>query len=426
MKEEVSYINDVIYPDFFYKEMQSIWLNSILTILGFKTIDINKAFSYLELACGTGTNLIISAINNPQAKFVGIDFNEEHIKIAKKRASFIGLKNVEFLACDFETFLQTNTKTFDFIVNHGTFSWVSSFQQKVILKILARFLNDLGVFYIHYMTYPASSALRSVQKLFNLVAKQSNDSSLNKIKKAKELFFKLEEAGAFIDNPQIEAIKKTLNQDDAYLAHEFLTDYWTPLYSVDLHNMVYQNTGLNFIASANPCDNIENISIVSKMQNIIRDTSFMPLKEYLKDLARNSKQRIDIFQKNPKTLSNEEHMESINKMQFKLLPKAKSLNEIVFHSSAGEIKAPKEAIFPMIESLLKKDRTFEDLSKLKSFSNNPMFLLESIFLMMNENLLHPKNIQNPSKKEYLKKFDELMKKIGNEIKIIPECKTAIF
>jgi hypothetical protein len=67
----------------------------------------------------------------------------------------------------------------------------------------------------------------------------------------KNLFDDLNNAGAFVDNPKIDSIVKTLNQSSDYLAHEFLTDFWNPLYSVDVHKMVYENTKTTFLGSAN-------------------------------------------------------------------------------------------------------------------------------------------------------------------------------
>jgi len=208
MKKKDGYIIDVAYPIFFYKQMQPLWLKSVINFLGFKTVDIAKPFSYLELACATGINLIVCAINNPNAHFVGVDFNKEHIKKAKQNADFIGLKNIEFICCDFEDFLNINKKKFDFIVNHGTFSWISPKKQKNILDIVSNFLNDFGIFYLHYMCYPGSASLLPISKLLNIVDSQFSNSSIDSIEVSKKLFNDLNSAGVFIDNPKIESIKK--------------------------------------------------------------------------------------------------------------------------------------------------------------------------------------------------------------------------
>ena len=426
MKKKDGYILDSTYPIFFYKEITPLWLNSAINFLGFKTPNISENFIYLELACATGINLIVNAINNPNGHFVGVDFNQKHIEIAKQNANEIGLKNIEFICCDFATFFEKNKRKFDFIVNHGTFSWVSPDVQKNILDIIENFLNDFGIFYLHYMCYPGSATLLPIQKLFNIVDSCIGEQSLKSVEIAKNLFDDLNSAGAFVDNPKIDSIVKTLNQRSEYLAHEFLTDFWNPLYSVDVHKMVYENTKTTFLGSANIVENIENISIPAKLQEIIKNIKAPDLKEYLKDLARNSKQRVDIFQKNPQMFSNNEHIEEINKLKFTLLSNSPKKGAITFNTLIGDIEAPKEVISPMLESLTKKDMSFKELLEFDSFKNNPLFLIETIFLMMNENYLQiVSSIEQNISEDFISKFDELMKKNGVNLKIHSKCCTAI-
>ncbi|MCR1816246.1 class I SAM-dependent methyltransferase [Aliarcobacter butzleri] len=426
MKKQDGYILDVSYPIFFYKEMTPLWLNSAINFLGFKTKDILKEFSYLELACATGINLIVNAINNPNGHFIGVDFNKNHIEIARKKANEIGIKNIEFICCDFATFLENNKQKFDFIVNHGTFSWISPVHQKNILDIVSNSLNDFGIFYLHYMCYPASASLLPIQKLLSLVDSHTNNSSLKSIEMGKNLFDDLDSAGAFVDYSRLEAIKKTLNQDNSYLAHEFLTDYWNPLFSVDVHKMVFENTKATFLGSANLIENMDNISIPSKLQGILRDIKAPALKEYIKDLARNQKQRVDIFQKNPQIFENEEHIKTINKMSFKLLPNAPKSGSMTFKTPIGDIEAPKEVISEMLEKLSKKEMSFEELSILKSFINKPIFLIETIFLLMNANYLQVVSINEKYvDKNFVDRFNNKMKENGINLEIYPKCCTAI-
>lgn len=415
MKKQDGYVIDTIYPKFFYKEMQPLWLNTVINFLGFKTPYIETSFSYLELACATGTNLLVCAINYPQGHFVGVDFNEEHIKKAKAAAEYIGLNNVEFIHCDFLYFLENNNSKFDFIVSHGTFSWVSVIQQSNILNIAKKFLNDSGVLYLHYMCYPGSAPLQPVQKLLSLVDESLLGSSLNNIEIGKKFFFNLNDAGAFIHNPEIEPIIKTLENSSDYLAHEFLTDYWQPLYSVDVHKMIFNVTKMTYLGSANPCNNIDNISIPSKIQNIIKNTQDPALKEYLRDLARNSKQRVDIFQKNPKVLNNTDHINTINRIILKLLAHAPKSGGIDFQTQIGEIKASKGMISPLLEYLAKKERSFSELLDLTAFKNNPIFLIESIFLLMDAGYLQP--VLTRVDHHQVEKFNEVMKKEGSPIRI---------
>ncbi|WP_419673502.1 methyltransferase regulatory domain-containing protein [Aliarcobacter butzleri] len=125
--------------------------------------------------------------------------------------------------------------------------------------------------------YPGSTPLLPIQKLLNLVDHHVNESSNKSIEIAKNLFNDLNNAGTFVDNPKINSIVKTLENSNSYLAHEFLTDYWNPLFSVDVHKMVFENTKATFLGSANVIENLDNISIPSKIQEIIKNTKALDL-----------------------------------------------------------------------------------------------------------------------------------------------------
>lgn len=425
MSKQNGYVIDTTYPVFFYKEMQPLWLKTIVSFLGFETPEINKDFSYLELGCATGINLLVSAINYPRAHFVGVDFNQQHIEKAKQLANSLGLQNIKFIHSDFANFLEENTQKFDFIVNHGTFSWISEQHQQNILDIVAKSLNDKGLFYLHYMCYPGSAHLQPVQKLLHLVDTQTQDSSLDSIEVGKKLFFDLNEAGAFIDHKNINPILNVFKNNNAYLAHEFLTNHWQPLYSVDVHEQVFQTSELNYLGSANSIENMESLSIPTNLQSIVANIKAPALKEYVKDLARNTKQRTDIFQKKPKSLNNLEHIEAINRIRFKLLPAAPQNGNVIFRTSIGDIKASNEVILPMFKSMQKKDRSFEELLGLPTFKNNPLFLIETIFLAMHAGYLHPvSEIANTQTQSLAEKLDRIMQKDEIKFKNFYECATA--
>ena len=405
------YVSDISYPMHLQKEIQPIWLASATTFLGFESINITEKFTYLELGCASGLNLIISAINNPTGYFIGIDFNEEHIIKAKEIASSIGLLNIEFIHSDFKSFSQKTDLLFDFIICHGTWSWISPIHQRSILEIVAKFLKQKGIFYLHYMCYPGSLPLLPIQKLLNIVDHHLGGTSQENVKVGIDLFNQLNNAGTFIDYSNIDLVEKVFKENNLdYLAHEFLTDFWNLQYSIDIHQLVAQ-TKASYIGSANLFDNLENISIPLETQKVLKNISSPILKEYTKDLARNQKQRIDIFQKKPQMLNNEEHIKIINSMIFKLVDKTALNKEMKFLTPIGEIETPKEIIRVILKELEKKDCSFEDLSKLEIFYNKTYLLFESIQMLMWNDTIYP-----VSKASYLVK--DLTSKLKNHFPII--------
>ena len=409
MKRKDGYVLDTVYPIFFYKEMQPIWLSSLVHFLGFKAPNVARSFSYLELACAQGTNLIVSAMQYPDSTFVGIDFNPAHIEQAQQSVKQLGLKNIEFIHSDFQQFLNHNTLKFDFIVNHGTFSWVAPQQQQLILEIVNQCLNEFGIFYLHYMCQPGSLALQPVQKLFNLVDQHTTLTSSDSIEVSKHLFNDLMAAGAFVNEPHLAAIARTLLNSHSYLAHELLTDHWMPLYSTDVHQQVFDICRMSYIASANPCDNLDSISIPENMQRLIQQTKAPAVKEYLKDLARNTKQRLDIFQKQPQALDAKTHAEALNQFDFKPLADMPPQGITYFETAIGKIQAPQALIAELMTQFRDQHINIAKLMQMDDFKNNTMFLYETLFLMLQSAYIYP-TLPNQAKVEATcrQKFNQLM------------------
>ena len=423
MQKQNGYVIDTLYPSFFYKEMTPLWLSSVVQFLGFAAPQAEQKFSYLELACATGSNLCLCAANYPHASFVGVDFNPLHIAQAKNKAKQLGLSNVAFIHCDFAEFLATNQQQFDFIVNHGTYAWVAAEQQQNILAIVHQFLKQQGIFYLHYMCYPGSAELSAIQKLFHLVDQHVATDSLAI---AKHLCADLNQAGAFVNNHKIEAAMNTLSQGDGYLAHEFLTDHWQPLYSVDVHQQIHEQAGLSYVGSANPCDNLDSISIPAKMQAIVQHTKTPALKEYLKDLARDAKQRIDIFQKNPRALAQQQHLQCLGEMQFKRLPNAPLQGVSHFQTAIGQIQAPQSLLAAMFAHMQQKSCRFQEFLTWPDFAQNPMFLIETLFLSMQSGYIHPVlAAQHTVNQQAMDHINQRCHDLGMPFNIIAECGTAI-
>lgn len=424
MKKKDGYVVDTPYPVFFYKEMTPLWLYTVATFLGFRAPQPQQEFSYLELACAQGINLIVCAINYPQASFVGVDFNATHIEKAQILAKNLGLKNIQFFHADFQTFLETNTQQFDFIVNHGTYSWIAPEQQQQILEIVAQGLKPQGLMYLHYMCYPGSADLSAVQKILNTVHQHMQNEDALAV--AKQLCGDLKQAGAFIHQPKIEAALKTLQHSDDYLAHEFLTDHWQPLYSMDVHQQVHSTAKISYLGSAMPCENMDGISIPLQMQSIIQKTQAPALKEYLKDLARDAKQRVDLFQKYPQPFKNTEHLDAINTIYFQTLPHAPQQGLIHFQTPIGDIEAPQALIATLFAQTRTHARNFSELSGLAGFQQQPIFLIETLFLLMQAGYMHPVSSQRHQvDRKVVKHFQSEMQSKKLNLQILPDFATAM-
>ena len=93
----------------------------------------------LELGCARGGNLIPMATALPGARSVGIDSSPRQVEEACDLIDRLGLGNIRVEARDILE-LDRGIGTFDYIICHGTFSWVSRDVQEKILDISAQVL----------------------------------------------------------------------------------------------------------------------------------------------------------------------------------------------------------------------------------------------------------------------------------------------
>ncbi len=72
------------------------------------------------------------------------------------------------------------------------------------------------------------------------------------------------------------------------------------------------------------------------------------------------------------------------------------------------------------------DLSFEEMLSLTNFKNNPIFLIETIFLLLNENYLYLKSDNTKLvNKNFIKKFNEIMKKENINLEILLDYGTTI-
>lgn len=391
MSRRDGYVVDVTYPLHFYKEMQPLWLNYVLNTLGCVTPDIGKQYSYCELGCGVGINLLVAAACNPQGHFVGVDFNHDHIIAAREIAQKAGIKNIEFIESSFDAFAKREHGRFDFIVSHGVWSWLPAEAKGALMQIVHESLNPQGIFYLQYMCYPGAARLIALQKMLHEVSLVSGVGSTESISQGMALLRKLADAGAglFVDNPEIEKELTALEKEHpAYLAHDFLTHHWQPQHSSDVHRIISQ-AGVSYIGSANCLENMDALSVPGNLQPLLASAASRSLKEVIRDIARNQSQRVDIFQKEPRTFTSAEHLASLDRYTFKATDTMPTPGAVVFNTPIGKIPGPADLLTPLMSSLKLKEQQFADMRQLPVFRKEPGLLLQTLNLLMWAGYVHP-------------------------------------
>lgn len=386
------YPTDVTYPAFFYPEMQPVWLHSVAGQLGFAAPAVDGAFRYCELGCGLGTNLLVAAACHPQARFVGVDANPRHVQAARAAAQAAGLVNLDFVHAGFAEWAAAAAPPFDYMATHGTWSWIAPTHQAALLACVKTGLRPGGIFYLHYMCHPGSTDLLALQHFLHQFAPHVPGSSAQQVQTGLKLLSQLAERGLFVDRPHVAKHLAALQQRDAQdLAHEFLTDHWQPQHGVDVHQQA-STAGLAYLGSADVFNNLDiSLSIPGQMQAVVRQTQIPALAETLKDMARNSHQRMDLFQRASQPLDRDTYAARLGATVFHLLPGAPTAGPLTFTTPIGPIQGPAALCTALLQRLAAGPTAFAELATLPAFAGQPGLLLQSLQLMQMQGLVHPAN-----------------------------------
>ena len=245
-KIEKSY-DELTYKSAAFAQSSPYKLEACATLLGINPPPCKNA-KVLEIGCSFGGNLIPFAVNNKDARVVGIDLSGEQIRRGKEIVKEIGLSNLELIhgdICEFKS-----DEKFDYIIAHGVFSWVPDFVKDAILKVVRENLSQNGVAFISYNVYPGWKIKDVVRDLMLLAAKDK-DSTEERLKAAKEALLIFKEILLAKDNEIYEKqiplkvllfwIDNILSKSDFYVAHEFLEEINDPFYFKDFNAMLAKN-----------------------------------------------------------------------------------------------------------------------------------------------------------------------------------------
>ena len=248
-------MQQTIYKELGYKSYPfpfttPAYLEAYGTLVGLNTPPAKTA-RVLELGATYGGNIISQAVHNPEATFVGIELSEDQVEKGNKIISDAKLDNISLIQGDIMNFDET-LGTFDYIIAHGFYSWISDEMKDKLLDIISKHLADNGIAYVSYNTYPGWHTMEEVRQLM-LFANRGHDELTHK-----EKVLRGKTVGSLVgsqilnyDNLKernskfLGALRSVMQKDDYYVGHDHLEPHNDPCYfyqfneHLKVHNLAY-------------------------------------------------------------------------------------------------------------------------------------------------------------------------------------------
>jgi SAM-dependent methyltransferase len=296
--DRAEYVTDVAYLRNFIEDLSPSRLRIAAALNGFAPPPA-RDFDYCELGSGNGDTTATLAASYPDARFVGVDVNPEHVAFADGLARRGGLGNVRFLERDFADLGREDLPTFDFITAHGVLSWVSPAKRQALLDFAAERLKPGGLLYVSYNALPGFAVLEPLRRLMLDSAAGVLGTSLDRARHALSLVTLLSEAGAgyFVHNPAARSMIETMTRAGLpYVTHEFFHAHWSPMYFADVAREMAAG-GLYFIAELPLYLNYRDLVLPKALAELFKGVDNRVAFESLKDFALNEFFRRDVYVK---------------------------------------------------------------------------------------------------------------------------------
>jgi len=248
-------MQQTIYKELGYKSYPfpfttPAYLEAYGTLVGLKP-PMAKTARVLELGATYGGNIISQAVHNPEATFIGIELSQDQVEKGNKIISDAKLDNVSLLQGDILNF-DESLGSFDYIIAHGFYSWISDEMKDKLLDIISHHLADNGIAYVSYNTYPGWHTMEEVRQLM-LFANRGYDELTHK-----EKVLRGKTVGSLVgaqilnyDNLKernskfLGALRSVMQKDDYYVGHDHLEPHNDPCYfyqfndHLKAHNLTY-------------------------------------------------------------------------------------------------------------------------------------------------------------------------------------------
>jgi len=298
------YVTDTVFQTQYIATQRPALLQYVAAQAGYEFGNHDAPYRYLELGCGTGWTINCFAAANPHASFVGVDFNEQHIDVARRDAEKFQNANAAFVHASFDEFVEDATEPFDFIATHGTYSWLAEPVRSAVHRVFAEMSLPGTILYLNYMVLPGKSAISPVWHLMRQLTRGRNDeSSIERARHGLGYLKSLiaENTGYLKDHPYErevvqDAIARAEGDDEGYrhIAHHALSEVWQPYFAAEILEEM-RALGYNYAGSTRLTRNDPDLCLPIELAWIYGKEFGPEDIEGIKDFYFNQQERHDVF-----------------------------------------------------------------------------------------------------------------------------------
>lgn len=229
------------------------------------TVASAKTAKVLELGGSYGGNIITQAFLNQEAHYTVVDLSQMQIEGGQAIVDELGLKNIKLVHKNIMD-LDESFGKFDYIIAHGLYSWVDDQVKDRILDTIRDLLEDHGVAYLSYNTYPGWHTMDEVRQLMLFANRPHPEApQRDQVQRAKYVASMIGTKIMQYDDLKarnkkfLGALRKVVGQADYYVGHDHLEIHNDPFYFQEIADR-WEAKGLTYV-----CDSDLTLSFVDAL-----------------------------------------------------------------------------------------------------------------------------------------------------------------
>lgn len=294
------YAADGSYRIAFQPEQTPAHLAMVCALAGVRW-QLRERLQVADLGCGRGYVANTLAAANPGWTVLGIDHAPAHLAEARQTAEMAGLANVRFVEADLGAIDAADLQRIeplDVVMLHGVWSWVSDAVRNGIVRLLTQRLKPGGLVYVGYNALPGAAGDFALQRLLRHLAGDAGGFPGASEAAAQRAMRELRGIATALPLPRTAMLQRLLADppalEPAFVAHEFLTRHWRPVFHEDLCAALAE-ARLDFVGSCNLFEALPALFAEPDKLALLNAMTDAAAREFVKDLVLPRSFRADVF-----------------------------------------------------------------------------------------------------------------------------------